>query len=439
MSRKRLNHSKDIDQTIKKGFQFIDDNPRIIKGVYKQISYNDEPKLYGYTVYFKDKHSKAENEGAGAAGISFDKKKALSKVLGETVERYSLSINNNKKFIYSSFNKLVKLNKSALVDPKDLILFSDKKRYIHDLDKKKLHWVEGKSLISNKKILVPAQLVYVPYLYQDSEPILRFPISTGAAAGMTLTDALYRGICEVIERDAFMIAYLNKIPSPQINLSAIKDRSIYNITNVFKRYKLELITIDLTNDLEIPTFAAIIFDQTGIGPAVSVGLKAGFDIKETIIGAIEESLMVRFWTRDEFAYINSSYRESKIIKTIEDRARFWFRLSSIKYLDFWLNSKTPKKTNIQGIKHLDNNLENIVKFLRQKNVEIIYVDITDKTVRKYDFVVVKVIIPQLQPLYLEEGYSYLREDRLYNAPVEMGFSQKSKKKGQLNKIPHPFL
>lgn len=430
-----MSYSKYTDFIIEKGFQFFTDNPRIIKGIYKQIFYNDEPKLYGYTVYFKDKYSTAENEYAGAAGLAFSKKKALLKALGETVERYSLSVNNDKRFIYTSFNELIKLKKPSL-DPKDLILFSNKKNYVINLDRKKIRWVEGQSLISNKKILVPAQLIYVPYLYHNSEPILRFPISTGAAAGMTLTDALYRGICEVVERDAFMIAYLNKLPFSQVDVLRIKDKLISNITDSFKRYKLELVILDLTTDLQIPVFAAIILDKTGIGPAVAVGLKAGFNIKDAIIGAIEESLMVRYWTKD---YVNSNSIENKTIRTIEDRAHFWSRLSSIRYLDFWLNNKTFKKINLKDFKYLDNNLENIVKLLSQKNIETIYIDITDKTVKKYGFMVVKVIIPQLQPLYLDERYPYLGGKRLYNVPVKIGFLQKPKIESQLNRIPHPFL
>lgn len=432
-----MSFPKYTDFIIEKGFQFFTDNPRITKGIYKQISYNDEPKPYGYTVYFKDKYSTAENEYAGAAGLAFSKKKALLKALGETIERYSLSVNNDKRFIYISFNELIKLKKSSLA-PKDLILFSNKKNYVNNLDRKKIRWVEGRLLITNKKILVPAQLVYVPYLYHHSEPILRFPISTGAAAGITLTDALYRGICEVVERDAFMIAYLNKLPFPQVSILKIKDKLISNITDSFKRYKLELVILDLTTDLQIPVFAAIILDRTGIGPAVAVGLKAGFNIKDTIIGAIEESLMVRFWTRDEIAY-KADYKESKVIKTIEDRAHFWSRLSSMRYLDFWFNNETLKKINLKDFKHLDNNLEKIVKLLSQKNIEIIYVDITDKTVRKYGFMVVKVIIPQLQPLYLDERYPYLGGERLYNVPVKIGILKTPRTKSQLNKIPHPFL
>jgi len=438
LSRKVFYSSKQIDYVIEKGFQFINDNPEIVKEIYKEISYNDEPKLYSYGIYFKDKYDNGDNEDAVAAGVSFNKKRALLKVLGETIERYSLGGNNDKKFIYKSFSELITLGKSAL-GLENLILFSNKIFYIHGLDKKKFHWVEGKSLISNKKILVPAQLIYVPYLHQNSEPLLRFPISTGASAGTSLDDALYRGICEVVERDAFMIAYLNKIPSPQIDLFSMKDKEINSIINIFKRYKLEPIILDLTTDLKIPAFAAITLDRTGLGPAVSVGLKAGFDVKETIIGAIEESLMVRSWTRDKFIYLEPNYKNVKEIISIEDRAHFWLSVSTIKHLDFWLKSKNLKKINMKNPKYSNNNLEKTIKLLKEKNMDVIYVDISDKNVKKYEFVVVKAIIPKLHPLYLDERYPYLGGERLYNAPVSMEILQIPKKESQLNKVPHPFL
>lgn len=430
--------SSSLKFSIEKGSRFVNDNPAIIKEIFKVISYNDEPKLYSYQVYFKDRYSNGENEDSSASGISFNKRRALMKVLGETIERYSLGGNNNKKFIYNNFSELKALGKLA-IRPEDIISFSDRKRYVYNLDKKNIHWIEGKSLISSRKKLVPAQLIYVPYLYQHSEPLISFPISTGAATGTTSNDALYRGICEIVERDAFMIAYLNKIPSPRIDLFSTNDKSIRDIVNTFKRYKLEPIVLDLTNDLKIPVFATIILDRTGLGPAVSVGLKAGFDIRETIIGSIEESLMMRSWIRDKFIYEDPKYKREKEIVAIEDRAHFWFPVSAIKYLDFWIKNKTLKKINIKGRGHSDNKLEKIVKLLKEKKVDIIYVDITDKEIKKYGFVVVKVIIPQLQPLYLDERYPYLGGDRLYNTPVKMRLLEKPNRQSQLNKVPHPFL
>lgn len=429
--------SKHIDYIIEKASQFINDNPQIFKYAYKEISYNDEPKLFSYGIHFKDKFSNGNDEDAGAAGVSFNKKRALLKVLGEAIERYALSGNTDKKFIYKSFNELISLRKSVLRLER-LILFADKKLYINGLNNKKFHWIEGRSLMSRKKILVPAQLVYVPYQYHSSESLLRFPISTGAAAGFSLEEALYRGICEIVERDSFIISYLNKLPSPRIDLLHIRDSTINDILHSFRRYKLEIVILDLTTNLQIPVFAAITLDRTGIGPAVSAGLKAGFNVKETIIGAIEESLMVRSWIRDKFIYRDPNYKRGGKVITIEDRAHYWFPTPIIRDLDFWLKSKNLKRINTKNSKK-SNNLRKVVELLKKENIQVLYVDITDEKMKNYGFVVVKVIIPKLHPLYLDERYPYLRGERLYNVPVKMEFLQSSKTESQLNKIPHPFL
>jgi len=429
----------ELKKAIKMGFKFVADNPSIIAFVSKLSSYNDEPKLYQYSSYVKDGSNSMKEEESTASGISFKRKNAVIKLLGEAIERYSLTTNNNVNLIYKNFNELNSDGK-FLINPQNISQLDDGIAS-RDILSTKLHWMKGKSLMSNNEILVPAQLIYVPYTYSNSEPYLQIPISTGAAAGTSLVSAIYRGICEVIERDSFMIHYLNKIHSPLIDMQdlAKKDKDINKIMAILNRYKLELFILDITTDLGMPSFTAIILDKTGLGPAVSVGLKSGFNIKQNIIGAIEESLMTRSWIRDKFIYMEPNYKREKIIRTIEDRAHFWFNIRSIKYLDFWLKNNNVKKINKNSLKQFKNEYQFTTKLLKDKKIEAIYIDITNKKIKKYNFVVVKVIIPQLQPLYLDERYPYLKNKRLYEVPVEMGVFKKAKTISQLNKIPHPFL
>lgn len=431
------NGLKKQKDAIEGGASFVVNNPQIVSSVSEALSYNDEPKLYQYSSYFKDKYNLLENSASIASGVSFNKKNAMVKLLGETIERYALTLNNNMNFIYKSFNELDAVGRLAL-NPKDILQTLDKRIHQANIPSAKLHWIEGISLISNKKVLVPAQLSYAPYVHDRLEPALQMSTSTGAASGTSLDDAIYRGICEVVERDSFMIHYLNKISSPRIDLSSIKDKAISNIVVTLKRYKLDLTILDLTTDLQIPVFTAVLLDRTGLGPAVSVGLKAGFDLKHNIIGAIEESLMTRSWIRDEFIYLDPKHKRKKVISTIEDRAHFWLSTSTIKYLDFWIHNNV-KKIRVKNLAYSGNKLKKAVRLLKERKIEAICVDIADKKIKKYGFVVVKIIIPQLQPLYLDEGHRYLEGKRLYSTPVNMGFLTKSRTKDQLNKIPHPFL
>jgi hypothetical protein len=82
-----------------------------------------------------------------------------------------------------------------------------------------------------------------------------------------------------------MISYLSKRQLPRVIL---KDE-LKEIEKYFGRYNLELIILDSSTNLEIPSFICLNIDKTGIGPAVSVGLNADLDPKKGIYGAYKES------------------------------------------------------------------------------------------------------------------------------------------------------
>ena len=76
-----------------------------------------------------------------------------------------------------------------------------------------LHWVEGHSLTHDRPVLVPASLAYLL-------PLDTFcpQTSNGLAAGRTWHEAALRALCEVIERDALLFAWLTMRPAPLLDL-----------------------------------------------------------------------------------------------------------------------------------------------------------------------------------------------------------------------------
>lgn len=421
---------KSIDNVIEKGCQFVLENSKIIKIFRQNLLYNDEPKLFSYFINFKDKFENEDTDNAVANGVSFNKQKALLKVLGETVERYCLGLNNNNEFIFSSYNELV-AKKRSVVDP---CKFQINNKNSIDIKNQKFHWVKGKKLENKEIIYIPSQLVYVPYIYENDEIMINHPSSSGAAAGTSLEDAILRGIFELIERDSFIISYLNKIHSPIVNLKRIRDPQIKKIIASLKRYNLELKLVDIAMDLGIPVYAAVLIDKSGIGPAVSVGLKSGFNQHDVAIGAIEEALMVRSGIRDQYAL--NSLTSKNINFSLENRAKFWYPLSSVKHLNFWLKNKN-KKNFIK--KRREKSLKELNLDLKKKNLEIYYIDIADKLIKNYGFEVVKVIIPQLQPLFFSYSLPEILSERVFNVPVLMNIRKEPNLRKNLNKLPHPFL
>lgn len=437
---KKINNyrSKQLSTTLNKVTKFLSENEGILKEIYRAPLYNDEPKIFNYSAKYVTMY---KNNFEVSSGVSFDKKLALIRVLGETIERHSINKFKPKILVTGTKDKIE--NFGEYLDPLTISPFSQKQlkqesfKKFKISKKSKFNWTNAFSINKNKNIFLPCQLISFNYSQPIWEPTILPIISTGTAFALNHEDALYRGLCEIVERDAFIISYLNKLPSPKIDLESIKDEYLNNILQNLRRYKLEVIVLDLTTDIDIPVFASIIVDRTGFGPSISIGLKSGFEIKDVIIGAIEESLMTRGWIRDKFIYFNPDYKKTKEIKNIEQRAYIWFSKDMIKNLSFWLKGKKFVKININHKKN--NSLKETIKVLGRNGMNVIYKDITPKEVKRSGFIVLRVIVPEMQALYLDERFKFLGNKRLYETPIKLNFTNRRKNESDFNDIPHPFL
>lgn len=437
------NTELNLDSALDKACRLVGKNRPIIS-LYKNPRYNDEPQFFQYSAIIRktslSSNTKEDEEGL-AGGTAVSKEKAIMKALGEGLERYCLAVFRREGFIQASIRQL----KGNYLDPASVVNFS--KNQLKDktlnafrfYEGAKLSWVRGYSMTQKKPIFVPAQLVYIPYHAHD-EPIIRLSITTGAACGSSLEEAVFSGICEVIERDSFMIFYLNELAPTRLDLNRSKNTPLINILNTYKRYNLDLYVFDISTDLLLTSIMAIIVDRSGIGPAVSVGLKCSTSPVAAIVGAIEEAQQIRSWIRDEM------YKHKEVIVKsdfldLRERGLYWSKFDKVKDLDFFLNSKNTIQID-EFIKKSDataTDFDGLIQMLKLKKLEAVFVDVTRPEVKRKGFVVVKVIIPQLQPLYLYENFKYLGGSRLYKIPKILGYKNTPKREADLNSKPHPFL
>ena len=86
-----------------------------------------------------------------------------------------------------------------------------------------MDFVLGFDLLTNEKVLVPAQLALSKYSAK-SPAINAFPYShtNGLASGNVLEEAICHALCEVIERDAVSIADLCASSIPYTILEKIE-------------------------------------------------------------------------------------------------------------------------------------------------------------------------------------------------------------------------
>ncbi len=390
--------------------------------------FHDEPKPYKYSMFIEGinnpKNKAKKNEKIFTAGISFiSPEVALLKCIAEGGERVCLFKNKNIKQVIKKYSQF----EDSALDPRGLI----KEKNISNVS---LAWVEGFNLSKNIKSYIPSQLVYLDAPDFQETTILTHPkVSTGAAAGLGIEFALLGGICEVIERDAFMGVYLNTITPSSVDLSKVKNEEIVLALKAARRYNLDLQTFDISSDLGIPTYMSVLIDRTGMGYPVSLGLKTSLNREQAILGSLLEPYVTMHWTREllgDKSLVKTLNLSSNMIK----RIALWSNPEMLNKLAFLFNGK--KKTIKKGIKlNEKQELKKIIRLLSEKGFDIYYVDITLPSLKKAGLHVLKVIIPGLQPLYLNEAEKVnINKKRIFEIARYYG-----KKELELNPIPHPFL
>lgn len=392
----------------------------------------DEPKLHQYSCqlqYPKMLSDGIYNREINAAGLSIDtKEESVLKCLGESIERLCL-------FCFKSKQLLPSRVQGFDINGYDLDTHLNIAK--HTLGGTKFKCVRGYELKDDRPCLIPAQLVYLNY-HSRAEPWLSNdnPISTGAAGGFTHEETLLRGILEIVERDAFMTMYLNKIPVQKVSLGTITSPSVKKLIYMYGRYNLIVHVFNMSNNIIVPSYLTILEDHTGLGPPISLGMKADLDSDRAVLGSLEEAFLTRSWVRKKIIdkTLTKADLEDSSIKTLLDRAQFWLSKNKVAKINFLLKNK-PSKYNKSTLLHSSlERLKSISNQLLIKGHRVWYVDITLDMFKSAGYRVYKVIIPSLQPLYLNESSKQLRLKRLKE--ISLYFNQK---KFSINDYPHPFL
>jgi len=239
---------------------------------------------------------------------------------------------------------------------------------------------------------------------------------------------------------------LNKEFGYLINIE--ENKYLRQIYNFIKKYNLEIYTFFLPTDIKVYNILTIIIDKSGFAPAVNCGVDSDINLDKAILKSIEEALQVFSWIRFSMYFDKNNKKDD--LYDIKQRGYYWSDINKIHLIMKWIkNTKNVIQYN-ELKKYLfnfsakilvDDNycLDYLIKEIKRLNMNIYYKDITHSIFKKYGFKVVKVIIPELQPLYLNESFKYLGGERIYNILYNLGFKKRPTRYNELNKYPHFFL
>jgi len=383
---------------------------------------------------------KALNFGAG---VSMDPERAAIKAVGECVERYCSSLYEESDLVLANQNEL----NGDSIDLQDLALFSSRQYEKPDFlfprltPDSSLHWAQGYSLSRDKPIWIPASLVFLPYLYDRTEPIFHRQISTGLACGPNLPAAIYRGMLEIIERDSFMIVWLNRLSCPTLDLEGIDDPVIKELLEQIKMLPIDCHIKVMTLDIKATAILALFEKESR--PYTGLGMAVDLDPIQALRRALEEMLLV-YLGQTRYCRENPVYNRDPEYKNVDLPTQHGIihamepeLLETVKFL-----KSDEKKLTINDLPNYrhDNPVEDckiLVELLRERNLEAHVVDLTTVDINDVGFKVVRVVIPGMQPLDLEHTCPHLGGKRLYEVPVNLGFVKEPLKENELNPDPHP--
>jgi len=369
-----------------------------------------------------------------ALGSGYDSQSrgiALAKSLSETVERalwYDQTEYWNHNSVTTSPARLggaaLSLDHIAGFSPSTRKKFP--KLYFDDTTP--FRWSPGIELGSKRSLYIPSQLVSARYVNTmgDTEPLLRELNSNGLATADSFDEAAYRGLLELVERDAFMITYFNSVRPTRIDVNTIQNKAITSLLEDIRRFNLACDILLLPTDAPTHVVCAVVRDTHG-GPAFALGAKAHHYADVAVTGALVEALAT--WTLARFSGKYLADLPTGSLSTLE-RVAYWAKPENASKITWFVEGESvamPKTAAATDVHSLAN-------ALRKLGCTTAAIELSTPLLKKIDIHSVCVISPELQPINLESSTQYDFGTRLRTVPEKYGFRASN----QAPSEPQPF-
>jgi ribosomal protein S12 methylthiotransferase accessory factor len=406
-----------------------------------RLTFSDEPQFSQYACERYPGSPKGKKSFGFGCGEEDDI--AFTIAVSEGVEHYCILRQQPERFVTGTYQQL----KNQAMNPLVFVPFSEKQlseqKYskFRISDSTRLHWLQGQQLPNSDKVLIPASVVYALFDFEIyDEPMIQISNSTGAACGETVDFAIYKGICEIIERDAYMISCIGKLPKPEICVDGNEELTTFK--RRIERYDLEVHFLLTTVDCPITTVLCVILDRTGSGPSVTVGLGGDMDAVHAIKTSGFEAVRRHISARDRF-FRNTPLpmpRKYSFDWFLLSKQKIWSMPHMIPKAEELFSDKKIMLEDVPTYPNLTfpNRVKLLIKMLKKIDCKAYFVETTAPEVEDTGLHVVKVLIPEMVPLWRDERYPYLGYRRLWDVPRKLNHAVQNIEKDDAIFSVHPF-
>ena len=372
----------------------------------------------------------------------------------EALERHAAhSPKNYKSAVRGNYHSLAE---NAL-NPEDLILHTPEQtkeaefRLAPYSDSLEYNWTWCYSIADERPILVPEQSIYF-YLLNDKENVNRFvyETSSGCALGGAKEEAIFYGLLESVERDAYMTTWYGRFTPKEIDLRSIKDKRIESLIHRVKASGLSIYAFDIRVGIDVPIVWCMIVDESDTAPVKSYCAAGAHLIPENAIysAMVEVISAMGIYQKSLPEQVNKAkgmYSDHSKVTEMHDHVLLYSLPQTYEQLSFLFSSQ-PANTleELYGENYQDNfsdnlteDLEKLVSKVKVYAKDIIVADLTFKELQPHNLHCVKVLTPGLMPVTFGHQYRRVSLDRVNQFAVSEGKKAFSSV-NELNQFPHNF-
>lgn len=355
----------------------------------------------------------------------------------EAIERYSGVWSPDRPVLRARSDEL----DGRVILPNDLMLFSEEQfdgrlewnsqasNRLHIVPERfrqdsVIDWTESWSLSREERVYVPS--AYVWFGHPDSSSrFFTYSDGNGNASGNSIEEAILQGFLELVERDAVGIWWYNRLRRPGVDLDSFEEAYFGQLQEFYARMNRSLWMIDLTTDLDVPTFAAVSHRLDSSSQDILVAFGAHLEPRLAALRALTElnQFLPAIDQRDGQG--NTVYME-------EDPATLhWWRTGRMEENE-WLrpdDQEPPRRRDdfvFEERESLSDYVQRALDLAAAAGLEVLAVD---QSRPDLDLSVAKVMAPGIRHFWRR-----LAPGRLFDLPVEMGWSLKPTAIAELNPI-----
>lgn len=382
----------------------------------------------------------------------------------EVIERYAgLRPRSKRTAIRASYHQLLQDGRQAL-DPTTLGLHTSEQYeqqqhshsgrqfvpYHHDLV---CHWVWGYSFQKQAPLLIPEHCAYYGVPITAENPAFVFDVSNGCALGNCMEEALFHGMLEVIERDAFLLMWYARLQTSRFDLRSLADPTTRFLLEHLEYHSgYAIYAFNLTLDHAIPCVCLLAVDEQAREDKPRAFIAAGSHPhpEQALFKALRECAMFLAFPRHlNRERVLEMLMDANLVQQMEHHPLVYYLPEAFERLHFLYH--TPRQQTFQEAfsdfyqnppERLDlrEDLEALLDYYLKRGTDVIAVEQTAPEHLPCGLRCVKVLMPGMLPMTFGQNHRRITGfERLHQLPFTLGYQDHPLETAEINPYPHPFF